>query len=112
MMIYDVEIKNIKKELDDMRNDVYELRRMMTHREEAEFASARLNILREIKNYSCGVNEGMYMMRYDPSSDSIEVDSAIRCLGIPTFKYYDDVDECIKSVGKERLKKYFFMVED
>ena len=88
-------------------------------KEEAKFEAERLKVIHEMKKFAepedfewDGINYHDYIY-YDILCDTILIGSS-RCsryTGI-FFKTRDDVKDCIKAVGEDRIKKYYFGIKE
>lgn len=81
---------------------------------EAEFAVERLKVLAEMKEWAGHNYDGTYIYYHRPS-DEIMIDwdgNSTNCHGDIRFKCVDDALNCIKSVGKDRIKKYYFGITE
>lgn len=81
---------------------------------EAEFAAERLKVIAEMREWAGNSHDGAYIYYHRPS-DEIMIDwngDSTYCFGDIRFKCVDDAENCVKAVGKERLKKYYFMIPE
>ena len=83
-------------------------------RSEAEFAAERLKVIAEMREWAGKWND-KYSIAYVNvlSGDTrIIVNDRLSTLshGEMRFATKEDAENCIKAVGEERLKKYYFMV--
>jgi hypothetical protein len=79
---------------------------------EAEFVVEHLKVLAAIQEWAGYNYDGAYIYYHRPS-DEILVNwngDSTYCFGDIRFKCVDDAENCIKAVGKERLKKYYFLI--
>lgn len=78
-------------------------------RSDAEFAVERSRVISEMQAWS-GKCCDPYEIIYNYSADMVipNMDSDIFVHGNIRFASYDAASNCIKAVGKERLKKYYF----
>lgn len=80
--------------------------------DDTEFAAERLKVLAEMKEwmgniddrYEIGYNKYYGVAVYEADNPYLT--------GNLRFASYDDADNCIKAVGEERIKKYYFGVEE
>lgn len=87
--------------------------------EEAKFEVERCKVIHEMKKFAepedfgwDGINYHDYLY-YDILCDTILIGSS-RCskyTGI-FFKTRDDIKDCIKAVGEDRIKKYYFGIKE
>ena len=83
-------------------------------RAEAEFVAERSKVLAEMKEWSGNNHYGVYIYYHKPS-DQIMMDwdgNSNYFHGDIRFNSVDDVLNCIEAVGKERIKKYYFMIPE
>ena len=93
---------------------IYTMNNIFKTREEAEFEVERRKVIIEIERMADGVMDGHTLcciLSYNPSSHNIFVDFYY-CInyGIPIFSSRKKAQECIDTIGEERLKKYYFRV--
>lgn len=81
--------------------------------EAADFAAERLKVLAEMSEWS-GKCADPYEIIYNYSTDMVipNMDSDIFVHGDIRFASYDDAYNCIKAVGKDRLKLYYFGIPE
>lgn len=81
---------------------------------EAEFIAERLKVLAEMREWAGNNYDGAYIYYHRPSDDILTSwgNDSTCCFGDIHFKCVDDAENCIKAVGKERLKKYYFCVPE
>lgn len=90
--------------------DRYILGNVFMQRSDAEFAVERLKVLAQMRKWAGHNYDGAYIYYHKPS-DEIMIDwdgDSTNCHGDIRFKCVDDALNCIKSVGKDRIKKYYF----
>lgn len=86
--------------------------------EEAKFAIERLKVLTEMRNFAepfdtkCDDGKRHYYMYYNFMEKHIGISkhTLTRCSGL-YFESEEKAKECIKSVGEDRIKKYYLGVE-
>ena len=80
-------------------------------RDEAEFAIERLKVVHELRQFASDKNYGQFILccRND---NSIEVLSCISYTGELHFATLNDAHAAIQAVGEDRIKKYYFNMED
>lgn len=81
---------------------------------EAEFALERLKVIAEMREWAGHNYDGAYIYYHRPS-DEIMINwngESTYCFGEIRFKCVDDAENCIKAVGKDRIKKYYFMIPE
>ena len=80
-------------------------------RDEAEFAVERLKVVHELRQFASDKNYGQFILccRND---NSIEVLSCISYTGELHFSTLNDAHAAIQAVGEDRIKKYYFNMED
>ena len=99
---------------DNLDGDIYSLGFVFKTEAEAEFAIERLKVLAEMQEWAGHNYDGAYIYYHRPS-DEIMVNwdgDSINCFGDIRFKCVDDALNCVEAVGKERLKKYYFMIPE
>lgn len=92
----------------------YDIGIVFKTKEEAEFAIERMKVIAEMKEWAGKNNDGAYIYYHRPF-DQIMIDwdgDSNYCHGDIRFKSVDDARNCIKAVGKERIKKYYFMIPE
>lgn len=93
-----------------------EIGNMFKTKEQAEFAVEKLKVEAELRKFSrpfeCGeINQYIFL---DTDSDRIDVENRyyFPTQGTIYFESAEKVQQALKSVGRERIKKYIFGVED
>ncbi len=84
-------------------------------REEAKFECERLKVLAIMKKYSRPFVQGdeNYYMELNHKRDNIEVSSYfLYDSGVYHFESEEMAQRAIDEIGKDRLKKYYFRIED
>ena len=83
--------------------------------EQAEFVVEKLKVEAELRKYSRPYEHGRfnYYLFFDIESDCLDANFTSYCppQGAIYFESEEKVRQAIKSVGKERIKKYIFGVE-
>lgn len=79
---------------------------------EAEFAVERLKVLAEMREWAGNSYDGAYIFYHRPTDQIITNWDSVHFHGGIRFKSTDDAENCIKAVGKERIKKYYFMITE
>lgn len=88
--------------------------------EEAEFMVERLKVLAEMREYADDEQEWEYdnchwHIGYNPNTECIKVGYFIFTKNIPFNIYFsseEQAQKAIDAIGEERLKKYYFEVEE
>ena len=86
-------------------------------KEEAEFMVERLKVLQELRELANGYKfehkKANYYMAYDCSTQIIEISACYYLLTNDIcFNTKEDIENAINTIGEERLKKYYFCIED
>ena len=87
--------------------------------EEAEFEAERLRVIHEMKKFAFLENDAWnidishYYFYYDVAGNFIDIGSsyAIKRQDV-YFKSRGDAKACLDEVGEDRIKKYYFRIED
>lgn len=93
-------------------NSMYNRGNVFRTKEETEFEAERLKVLAEMNEWAGHNYDGTYIYYHRPS-DEIMIDwdgNSTNCHGDIRFKCVDDALNCIKSVGEDRIKKYYFRI--
>lgn len=80
---------------------------------EAEFAAAQRKVLAEMREWA-GNWDDEYSLRYD-EDNGIEAFFQVsyqKSYGEMRFATKKDAENCIEAVGKDRIKKYYFMIPE
>lgn len=101
-------------------NDRYAIGNCFKTKEEAEFMVEKLKVLVELKEYADDEQEWEYdnchwHIGYNPNTECIKVGYFIFTKSIPFNIYFsseEQAQKCIDAIGEERLKKYYFCVEE
>ena len=84
--------------------------------EQAEFAAEKLKVEAELRKFSRPFVDGKENnhIKYRPSFDKLSVSASFgyQDQGVFYFESREKTQQAIQSVGKERIKKYIFGVED
>lgn len=106
------------------RNDnidewLYDIGNYFRTTEEAEFEVERLKVIQELKQFAYDFSDkdwkngtsDKYIMMYDVESDKIITDHwyTLKHFGLH-FESSEDIKDAIKSVGEDRIKKYYFRI--
>lgn len=85
-------------------------------KEQAEFAVEKLKVETELRKYSKPYEHGgfNYYLFFDIENDCLDTHFTGYCppQGVIYFESEEKAQQAIKSVGKERIKKYIFGMED
>lgn len=99
---------------DNLDGDIYSLGFVFKTEAETEFAIERLKVIAEMREWAGKWNDpyDIVYVRLLTQESRILVDDRLRTLshGEMRFATKEDAENCIKAVGEERLKKYYFMV--
>lgn len=78
----------------------------------AEFAVERLKVLAEMREWAGNWNNAV-ALTYSKLSNKVEVEIANYTIsGEIRFASFADAKNCIKAVGEDRIKKYYFRIPD
>ncbi|EFR30594.1 hypothetical protein [Eremococcus coleocola] len=85
-------------------------------KEEAEFESERLKVLRELEKMGKPFNFGIenwyvYLNKHSDIDYSLKYESEV-VYGDYYFSSYDEAKEAIDKIGEDRIKKYLFGVKE
>ena len=100
----------------DIEKDMLEIGNGFRTEQQAEFAVEKLKVEAELRKFSrpfeCGAFN--YYIFLDTDSDCLDVDSLslFQSQGTIHFESGEIAEKAIEAVGKERIKKYIFGVED
>lgn len=101
--------------------DRYALGNCFKTREEAEFVVEQLKVLVELKEYAdddkkWNCSNAHWCIAYDADEGCIDNDGCYHNIISAPFNIYfsskEQAQKAIDAIGKERLKKYYFCVED
>lgn len=106
----------VEDKWDDMDFDYFRLStgNVFKTKEDVEFQIEKLNVLTELKKFSCKYNEylDVWRLSYDTRRKKL---TFLRSDSMKDFGFYfESVEEgkkAVKKVGKDRIKKYLFEVE-
>ena len=96
---------------DTLDEGIYSLGFVFKTDAETEFAIERLKVLAEMREWA-GKWDDKVIMYYSKPSDEIKYADSTYYSGDIRFKCVEDARNCVKAVGKERLKKYYFMIPE
>ena len=99
----------------DWQNGLYATGNIFQTKEEAEFRVEQLKVEAELRRFSRPFvpNENNYQLNYAHNSKSLYIDCVRNIQSNDIyFETADILREAIKVVGKDRIKKYYFGVED
>ena len=100
----------------DIEKDMLEIDNVFGAKEQAEFAAEKLKVEAELRKFSRPFKEDEYnyFIQIHPSRNNIvtESDDYYPTQGTIYFESTTIANEAIDTVGKERIKKYIFGVED
>lgn len=109
------EIDNGTWEGNDIDNEFLAVGNVFKTREQAEFAVEKLKVEAELRKYStpyaCGES---FTLNYHIKSKclvNVGADNNYKDMGGFYFKSNDKINEAIRTVGVDRIKKYIFGVE-
>ena len=78
----------------------------------AEFAVERLRVLAEMKEWA-GEYGDPVSIAYIEGEDKVDAIAALYPnRGEMVFASYEDADNCIKAIGADRIKKYYFGIDN
>lgn len=90
----------------------YKIGNVFPTAEAAEFAAERLKVLAEMREWA-GIWDDPWVMIYDGwSPKAISIHAPDVTFGELRFATREDAEGCIKAVGKDRLKKYYFGIPE
>ena len=93
-----------------------EIGNMFRTKEQAEFAVEKLKVEAELRKFSRPFEYGKanYCLLFDIDGNSFRTDFTSYCppQGSIQFESEEKAQEAVSTVGKERIKKYLFGVED
>lgn len=98
---------------DMLDEDYYSLGFVFKTKAEAEFDAERLKVLAEMREWA-GSWDDEFSLRYD-ENNGIEVFCHVfsfKSYGEMRFATKEDAINCIKTVGEDRIKKYYFMIPE
>lgn len=93
---------------------VYNSANIFMSEAEAEFALEKRKVIAEMNEWAGNNYDGAYIYYHRPSDEILTGWSgdSTYCFGSIHFKSVDDAENCVKAVGKERIKKYYFGISD
>lgn len=99
---------------DTLDGDIYSLGFVFKTEAETEFAIERLKVLAEMREWA-GKWDDTFVLTYVGNDDFVQISSVLmsrNTFGEMRFTTKEDAKNCIKAVGKERLKKYYFLIPE
>ena len=100
----------------DIEKDMLEIGNGFRTEQEAEFAVEKLKVEAELQKFGRPFVDGKENnhIKYRPSFDELSVSASFgyQDQGVFYFESREKTQQAIQSVGKERIKKYIFGVED
>ena len=100
----------------DIEKDMLEIGNGFRTEKEAEFAVEKLKVEAELRKFSRPFEYGKfnYCLLFDIDGNSFRTDVTSYCpsQGAIYFESEEKAQEAVSAVGKERIKKYIFGVED
>ena len=96
---------------DNVDGDIYSLGFVFKTEDETEFAIERLKVLAEMREWT-GNWRNVYTLAWDNVHDKIIIYTSLVYHGELCFATKEDAENCIKAVGADRIKKYYFMVSE
>lgn len=91
-------------------NQIFDSANIFETEDDAEFALERRKVLAEIDEWSGEYGDPVSIAYYE-NNDRVESIGALYPLcGEAVFANYEDADGCIRAIGQERLKKYYFRI--
>lgn len=99
----------------NLEDDMYVIGNVFKTKEEAEFRVEQLKVEAELRRFSRPfvVNERNFMLKYNYDTNKILIDFVVCTLSTNIhFASAEIAQKAIDTVGAERIKKYYFGVED
>ena len=100
----------------DIEKDMFEIGNGFRTEQEAEFAVEKLKVEAELRKFSRPFEYGKfnYNLLFDIDGNNFRTDVTSYCpsQGAIYFESEEKAQEAVSAVGKERIKKYLFGVED
>lgn len=98
---------------DNLDGDIYSLGFVFKTEAEAEFAIERLKVLAEMREWA-GKWDDEYTLRYENNGriNTFFIALTYKSYGEMRFATWEDAIGCIKAVGEDRIKKYYFMIPE
>ena len=78
----------------------------------AEFALKRLKVLAEMQEWAGEYGDPVSIAYYENDGKVEPIASLYPNRGEAVFATYEDAEGCIRAIGQERLKKYYFRVSE
>ena len=93
--------------------DAYRFGNLFLSAEDATFAAERLKVLAEMQEWAGNWDDG-YNLRYDEIRKIETISQALphKSYGEIRFATREDAENCIKAVGEDRIRKYYFMIPE
>lgn len=95
-------------------NDEYAIGNIFKTKAEAKFAAERMRVLAEMREWAGNWDDGV-AIKYDGTNKMISttfISPRQYTFGEMRFATKADAEGCIKAVGEDRIKKYYFMVPE
>ena len=96
---------------DTLDGDIYSLGFVFQTEAEAEFAIERLKVLAEMREWT-GEWNAPYLLLCGIAHGNVYVHWTTNANGALKFQTEEDAKNCIKAVGEDRIKKYYFMIPE
>ena len=100
----------------DIEKDMFEIGNMFRTKEQADFAVEKLKVEAELQKFGRPFEYGKfnYNLLFDIDGNNFRTDVTSYCppQGAIYFESEEKAQEAVYTVGKERIKKYIFGVED
>lgn len=96
---------------DNLDGDIYSLGLVFKTEAEAEFAIECLKVLAEMREWA-GEWRNVYTLAWDNIHHKIITHASLVYQGELCFATKEDAENCIKAVGADRIKKYYFMIPE
>ena len=96
---------------DELDHSTFAAGNLYQTEDEAEFAIERLKVLAEMREWA-GSWRNVYTLAWDNIHHKIKTHASLVYCGEMCFATREDAENCIKAVGEERLKKYYFMIPE
>ena len=100
---------------DEAEDDIYAIGNVFKTQEEAEFRAERLKVEAELRRFARPfiVNERNFMLKYNYDTNKILIDFVVLTPSTDIhFASEEIAQKAIDTVGADRIKKYYFGVED
>lgn len=96
---------------DNLDGDIYSLGFVFKTEAEAEFAIERLKVIAEMREWT-GEWNAPYLLLCGIAHGNVYVHWTTNANGALKFQTEEDAKNCIKAVGEDRIKKYYFMIPE